>query len=183
MSSSNSFPTSSQPWIEKYRPSSLSEVVGNNEIIATLKEIVRSGNTPNFILAGPPGTGKTTSILAMAHEMLKENFKKATMELNASDDRGINVVREKIKSFAQHTVVLPEGLHKVVILDEADQLTEAAQASMRVIITDYSNSTRFALACNDSSKIIKTKLIYKLSKSISIPCLQFDVKTFSWTIT
>ena len=93
--------------------------------------------------------------MALAHELLGENFKKATIELNASDDRGLDVVRDKIKSFAAQKVPLAQGRHKIVILDEADSMTETAQQAMRIIISDFSNTTRFALACNDSSKIIE----------------------------
>ena len=148
-------PPLNTPWIEKYRPTKLSQIVGNKRIISNLQSISQSGNLPNLILAGPPGTGKTTSVLALAHELLGDNFKKAVIELNASDERGINVVRDKIKRFAQQKIPLPEGRHKIIILDEADSMTSSAQASMRVTISDYSNTTRFILACNDSSKIIE----------------------------
>ena len=148
-------PLLNTPWIEKYRPAKLSQIVGNKRIISNLQSISESGNLPNLILAGPPGTGKTTSVLALAHELLGENFKKAVIELNASDERGINVVRDKIKRFAQQKIPLPEGRHKIIILDEADSMTSSAQGSMRVTISDYSNTTRFVLACNDSSKIIE----------------------------
>ena len=146
-------PLLNTPWIEKYRPSKLSQIVGNKRLIANLQSIAESGNLPNLILAGPPGTGKTTSVLALAHELLGENFKKAVIELNASDERGINVVRDKIKRFAHQKIPLPEGRHKIIILDEADSMTSSAQGSMRVTISDYSNTTRFVL--NDSSKIIE----------------------------
>ena len=148
-------PPLNTPWIEKYRPSKLSQIVGNKRIISNLQSISESGNLPNLILAGPPGTGKTTSVLALAHELLGENFKKAVIELNASDERGINVVRDKIKRFAQQKIPLPEGRHKIIILDEADSMTSSAQGSMRVTISDYSSTTRFVLACNDSTKIIE----------------------------
>ncbi|KAF5943296.1 hypothetical protein HYC85_020938 [Camellia sinensis] len=143
------------PWVEKYRPSKVSDIVGNEDAVSRLQVIARDGNMPNLILAGPPGTGKTTSILALAHELLGPNCKEAVLELNASDDRGIDVVRNKIKMFAQKKVTLPPGRHKVIILDEADSMTSGAQQALRRTMEIYSNSTRFALACNISSKIIE----------------------------
>lgn len=143
------------PWVEKYRPSKVSDIVGNQEAVARLQVIARDGNMPNLILAGPPGTGKTTSILALAHELLGPNYREAVLELNASDDRGIDVVRNKIKMFAQKKVTLPPGRHKIIILDEADSMTSGAQQALRRTMEIYSNSTRFGLACNTSSKIIE----------------------------
>jgi len=110
---------------------------------------------PNLILAGPPGTGKTTSVMALARELLGDQFENAVLELNASDNRGIDVVRNKIKMFAQKKVTLPPGRHKIIILDEADSMTKGAQQALRRIMEIYSNTTRFALACNTSSKIIE----------------------------
>lgn len=104
---------------------------------------------------GPPGTGKTTSVLCLAHELLGPNFAEAVLELNASDDRGIDVVRNKIKMFAQRKVTLPPGRQKIVILDEADSMTTGAQQALRRTMEIYSSTTRFALACNQSSKIIE----------------------------
>ncbi|KAL6005616.1 Subunit of heteropentameric Replication factor C (RF-C) [Asimina triloba] len=104
---------------------------------------------------GPPGTGKTTSILALAHELLGADSKEAVLELNASDERGIDVVRNKIKMFAQKKVTLPPGRHKMIVLDEADSMTSGAQQALRRTMEIYSNTTRFALACNTSSKIIE----------------------------
>ncbi|SBT81088.1 replication factor C subunit 4, putative [Plasmodium malariae] len=141
-------------WIEKYRPEYLDDVVGNPFVINTLKSIVVSGNMPNLLLAGAPGTGKTTSILCLASEMLGNQAKKAVLELNASDDRGINVIRDRIKSFAKEIISLPPGKHKIIILDEVDSMTTAAQQSLRRIMELYSDTTRFALACNQSEKII-----------------------------
>ena len=93
--------------------------------------------------------------MALARELLGDNFKKATLESNASDDRGLEAVRDKIKSFAAQKIPLPEGRHKIIILDEADSMTDTAQQALRIIISDFSHTTRFALACNDSSKIIE----------------------------
>ena len=110
------------PWIEKYRPQKLEDVVGNQDVVQQLKTIIEQGNVPNMIMNGPPGCGKTTSVMALAHELLGDNFSKATLELNASDERGIDVVRERIKAFANQKVPLPEKRHKIIILDEADAL-------------------------------------------------------------
>lgn len=143
------------PWVEKFRPTKVADVVGNTDAVSRLQIIARDGNMPNLILSGPPGTGKTTSILALAHELLGPNCKEAVLELNASDDRGIDVVRNKIKMFAQKKVTLPAGNHKIVILDEADSMTSGAQQALRRTMEIYSNTTRFALACNISSKIIE----------------------------
>lgn len=143
------------PWIEKYRPENLSEVVGNTEAVSRLAAIAQVGNLPNIILAGPPGIGKTTSVLCLAKEMLGDSYKNAVLELNASDARGIDVVRNKIKMFAQKKVTLPPGRQKLIILDEADSMTSAAQQALRRTMEIYSNTTRFALACNNSTKIIE----------------------------
>ncbi|KAL1237672.1 Replication factor C subunit [Trichinella spiralis] len=107
------------PWIEKYRPTVLDDVVGNEEAVERLKVFARQGNVPNLIISGPPGTGKTTSILCLAREMLGSAFGNAVLELNASNDRGIDVIRNKVKMFAQQRVTLPAGKQKIVILDEA----------------------------------------------------------------
>jgi len=140
--------------IEKYRPKSFEEIVGNEETTARLSVFAQTGNMPNLILAGPPGVGKTTTILCLARILLGDNFRQGVLELNASNDRGIDVVRNKIKLFAQKKVSLPPGKHKVIILDEADSMTEGAQQALRRTMELYSNTTRFALACNNSEKII-----------------------------
>ncbi|TPX34086.1 hypothetical protein SmJEL517_g03165 [Synchytrium microbalum] len=134
------------PWVEKYRPKYLRDIVGNEETVKKLGMIARDGNCPNMIITGSPGIGKTTSILALAHELLGDNYKQAV---------GIDVVRNRIKMFAQTHVTLPHGRQKIVILDEADSMTTAAQQALRRTMELYSATTRFAFACNFSSKIIE----------------------------
>ncbi|SOV10632.1 replication factor C subunit 2, putative [Plasmodium sp. gorilla clade G2] len=151
------------PWVEKYRPKRLDDIVHQNNAVMMLKEVVRTKNMPHLIFHGPPGTGKTSAINALAHELFgKENISERVLELNASDDRGINVVREKIKAYTRISIsknkihsetkeVLPSW--KLVVLDEADMMTEDAQSALRRIIEIYSNVTRFILICNYIHKI------------------------------
>lgn len=115
--------------VEKYRPVYLDDVVGNSETIERLKIIAKDGNMPHVIISGMPGIGKTTSILCLARTLLGDAYKEAVLELNASDERGIDVVRNRIKGFAQKKVTLPPGRHKLVILDEADRYVSTRYGS------------------------------------------------------
>lgn len=140
-------------WTEKYRPSNLSEVVGQTPITGRLKNYVKERSMPHLLFAGPAGTGKTTCALALAKELFGELWKHNLHELNASDERGIDVVRGKIKEFAR-TAPLGEDGFKIIFLDEADALTGAAQAALRRTMEIYSRTCRFVMSCNFSSKII-----------------------------
>ncbi len=143
------------PWVEKYRPLRLDDVVGNKDTIDRLKVIQSDGNCPHLLISGLPGIGKTTSVLCLARALLGDAYKEGVLELNASDERGVDVVRNKIKTFAQKKVSLPPGRHKIIILDEADSMTPAAQQALRRTMEIYSNTTRFCFACNQSNKIIE----------------------------
>lgn len=152
----SSGPTNTRQFrVEKYRPILLKDIVGNEETVERLKIIAREGNLPHLIISGMPGIGKTTSILCLARALLGDAYKEAVLELNASDERGIDVVRSRIKGFAQKKVTLPPGRHKIVILDEADSMTAGAQQALRRTMEIYSSTTRFAFACNQSNKIIE----------------------------
>jgi replication factor C subunit 2/4 len=145
----------SLPWIEKYRPSNLNKIVGNKDAIDHFKRIAETGNIPHMILIGSPGTGKTTSVMCLAKSLLGDNFHKAFLELNASDERGIDAVRNKIKNFCKKMVTLPEGIHKIIFLDEVESMTPIAQQALRRVIEKYTKSTRFVMACNTSNQIIE----------------------------
>jgi len=143
------------PWVEKYRPRRLADVVGNAATIERLRVIEENGNCPHLLVSGLPGIGKTTAVHCLASALLGDAYKEAVLELNASDDRGIDVVRNKIKAFAQKKVSLPAGRHKLIILDEADSMTPGAQQALRRTMEIYANTTRFCFACNQSNKIIE----------------------------
>lgn len=148
------------PWVEKYRPDKIINIIAHEQILNTLSTLMEKNNFPHVIFYGPPGTGKTTTILACAKHMYGESFTNMVLELNGSDDRGINVVREQIKDFSQSEIFSNEVFnvnkkkHKLVILDEADSMTYDAQFALRRVIETYTNTTRFCLICNYSTKII-----------------------------
>ncbi|MCD6370282.1 MAG: replication factor C small subunit [Thermoplasmata archaeon] len=141
-------------WVEKYRPRDLDEVIGQKEIVERLKSYVKSKTMPHLLFAGPAGTGKTTCAIALARELFGENWRASFHELNASDERGIGVVRTKIKEYARTAAPNDVGF-KIIFLDEADALTPDAQAALRRTMEMYSKTCRFILSCNYSSKIIE----------------------------
>jgi len=143
----------SEIWTEKYRPTKYSEFAGQENIIKRVSALTNSLNIPHLLFAGPAGTGKSTLALIVVKDLFGENWRDNYLELNASDERGINVVREKVKSFAR-TKSLGNVPFKVIFLDEADALTPEAQQALRRTMENYSSTCRFILSCNYSSKII-----------------------------
>ncbi len=142
-------------WVEKYRPKNLDDLVAHEEIRATLRKLIAEKTLPHLLFYGPPGTGKTTAILACAREMYGAHFQSLVLELNASDDRGIDVVREQIKTFASTRQIFAQRAEvKLIVLDEADAMTSAAQAALRRIMEQFTTNTRFCLICNYANKII-----------------------------
>lgn len=139
-------------WTEKYRPKKLSEVIGQKHVTSVLKKFVKEGTIPHLLFSGPAGVGKTTCALALAHELFGKNWKQNFLELNASDDRGIDTIRSKVKDFAR-TRPIGAGF-KIILLDEADALTRDAQQALRRTMENYSETCRFILDCNYVSKII-----------------------------
>lgn len=143
----------SKIWTEKYRPSKFEEVCGQKEIVERIQAFVKQKNLPHILFVGPAGTGKTTLSLVIANALFKEDKQQNLLELNASDERGIDVIRSKVKDFAR-TKALAEIPFKIIYLDECDSLTREAQQALRRTMESYSNSCRFILSCNYSSKII-----------------------------
>lgn len=142
------------PWTEKYRPKTLDEVVGHEPVVQRFKAYAASKNMPHLLLAGRAGVGKTTVALALARELYGDGLQQSFLELNASDERGIDVVRGKIKDFAR-TLPLADVAFKIIFLDEADALTPDAQQALRRTMESYSKTCRFCLSCNYSSRIIE----------------------------
>ncbi len=144
---------SSTIWTEKYRPQTFDEVKGQQEIVAKVKAFVSSGSMPHLMFSGPAGVGKTTLALVIAKQLFGEEWRQNTLELNASDERGIDVVRVKVKDFAR-TRALGDVPFKLIYLDECDALTKEAQQALRRTMENYTKTCRFVLSCNYSSKII-----------------------------
>ncbi|KAK3693838.1 P-loop containing nucleoside triphosphate hydrolase protein [Podospora appendiculata] len=153
-----------QPWVEKYRPKTLSDVTAQDHTITVLERTLQASNLPHMLFYGPPGTGKTSTILALAKELYgPELMKSRVLELNASDERGISIVREKVKDFARMQLTNPPPgykarypcpPYKIIILDEADSMTQDAQSALRRTMETYSKITRFCLICNYVTRII-----------------------------
>ncbi|KAJ5271248.1 hypothetical protein N7497_007976 [Penicillium chrysogenum] len=157
-----------QPWVEKYRPKSLDDVAAQDHTTNVLQRTLQASNLPHMLFYGPPGTGKTSTILALAKSLFGPAlYRSRILELNASDERGIGIVRDKVKNFARAQLSQPTGLDaayraqypcppfKIIILDEADSMTQDAQSALRRTMETYSRITRFCLVCNYVTRIIE----------------------------
>ena len=145
---------SSGMWTEKYRPQSLDEIVNQTEIVSRFKNFVSEKNMPHLLLVGPAGIGKTTSILALARDLYGPSYRSFILELNASDERGIGVIRDKVKNFARTAAIASPVSFKILIMDEADHLTGDAQHALRRTMEIYTKTCRFCLLGNYSENII-----------------------------
>jgi replication factor C subunit 3/5 len=141
------------PWVEKYRPKKIDDIISHTQNIETIKKLLIGGSLPHLLFYGSSGTGKTSTIMALSKEIYGQNLRLMVMKLDASDDRGINSVREDIKGFAEKSNMFQKGV-RLIILDEADSMTFDAQFALRRIIEKYSATIRFCLICNYENKII-----------------------------
>jgi replication factor C subunit 2/4 len=145
-------------WVEKYRPGNLDEISAQTNVVKSLKASLQTKNIPHLIFFGPSGCGKTSTILALSKELFgSENYSDRIIELNASDERGINVIREKVKTYAKQSIknIKDAPPWKIIILDEADTMTSDSQFALRRIMEQYSKITRFCIICNYHNKIIE----------------------------
>lgn len=163
-------------WVEKYRPTKLNEITTQYNIIESLKNGIKTKNIPHLIFYGGSGSGKTSTILALAKELFGKHISNRVIELNASDERGINIIREKIKLYAKQSVKLNDDIPpwKIIILDEADTMTADSQFALRRIIEEYSKITRFCFICNYHNKIIDP-IISRCSLFCFKPIIDTDI--------
>lgn len=148
--------TESFMWVEKYRPTKLSDIANQKDVIGSLKSLLKNiSEMPHLLFSGSAGVGKTTTALCIAREILGDSWREYTLELNASDERGINMVRERVKKFARFSGLDTRIPFKLVILDEADEMTSDAQTALRRIIEDTAGHCRFIMIANNISKIIE----------------------------
>jgi replication factor C subunit 2/4 len=147
------------PWIEKYRPNKLEDIILEDNVRMIFSQMMKNDNISNLIITGPPGTGKTTSIICLAKQLLGAYYNEGAIELNASDNRGLDIITSKIIPFCKKKLVNSSDptkkIYKIIILDEADNLTKKAQNTLSNLIEEHFNNTRFAFTCNDSSQIIE----------------------------
>ncbi|XP_073415964.1 replication factor C subunit 5 isoform X4 [Dendrobates tinctorius] len=169
--------------VEKYRPHTLDDLISHQDILSTIQRFISEDKLPHLLFYGPPGTGKTSTILACAKQLYKDKeFNSMVLELNASDDRGIDIVRGPILSFASTRTIFKKGF-KLVILDEADAMTQDAQNALRRVIEKFTENTRFCMICNYLSKIIPalqsrcTRFRFgPLSSEMMVPRLEYVVQ-------
>merc|ERR1719295_1363247 len=168
-------------WVEKYRPATLDKIISHRSLLNTIAQLVEDRKLPHLLFYGPPGTGKTTTLLAAARQLNGKNWKSMTLELNASDDRGIDVVRDQIKVFASTKQIFSNNGFKMIMLDEADAMTSSAQFALRRVIEKYTKNTRFCLICNYVNKIIPA-LQSRCTKFRFAPLREDDIKGRLWDI-